>query len=249
MQQEHQRRYYELGQGYWWLAGKYRIVRDVVDRGFHPAGPTPRILDLGCGPGNLLDHLRGRGEPFGSDFSPDALGFARGRGYQRLFRADFQRLPVKTETFDLVTCIDVLEHLPDDRTAAAELARVLRPSGLLVVTVPAFQFLWGDHDVLYGHHRRYRVGQVRELLSSAGLDVLRASYFEPLFLPPLWLFRKLKKLGGSRRSLSGRDDFISLPRPLNWLLTHVLASERFLLRHVDLPFGVTLLAVARKPSS
>src|SRR5262249_61487523 len=103
-------------------------------------------------PGNLLDVLSEHGETFGSDFSAEALRFCRGRGHLRLLRADFHQLPLKADSFDLVTSIDVLEHLEDDRRAITELHRVLRPGGVLVVSVPAFQFLWGDHDTLYGHH-------------------------------------------------------------------------------------------------
>ncbi|HET7746753.1 MAG TPA: methyltransferase domain-containing protein, partial [Vicinamibacteria bacterium] len=223
-------------------------IHDVVRRSFRPAGPRPRVLDLGCGPGNLLDLLDGHGDLFGSDYSADALRFCAERGYRRLFRADFQRLPVRSESVDLVTCIDVLEHLEDDRRALAELTRVLKPSGLLVASVPAFMSLWGDHDRLYGHHRRYRTREVRERAEEAGLVVRKLSYFEPLFFAPLWLYRRLKGAVVKRGELSERDDFIRLPRPVNAVLTELIAAERFPLRHLSFPFGVTILAVCEKPA-
>lgn len=247
MEQEHQQRYYDLGKTYWWLAGKYRIIEDVLAREFRPSRERPFVLDLGCGPGNLLDVLSAHGETFGSDFSADALRFCRGRGHQRLLRADFHSLPVKSDSFDLVTSIDVLEHLQDDRSAIAELQRILRPGGLLVVSVPAFQFLWGDHDTLYGHHRRYRTAELRERLEKVGLEVVRLTYFEPLFLVPLWLYRNWKKLTVREGRIEKRDDFIALFKPLNTLLAHVIAAERFPLRFLNFPFGVTILAIARKP--
>jgi SAM-dependent methyltransferase len=246
MNTEQQQRYYELGRSYWWLAGKYRVIDDVVRRTFRPLRPQPRILDLGCGPGNLLDLIARQGDTFGSDFSGDALRFCYDRGYHRLFRADFHSLPIRGESFDLVTCIDVLEHLKEDRRAFLELARILRPSGLLVVSVPAFQFLWGDHDTIYGHHRRYRTGEVRERLEAVGLEVLKLSYFEPLFVAPLWLYRNWKKVTVRGSALHERDDFIKLFPPLNTLLSHMIAAERFPLRFFNFPFGVTILAVARK---
>jgi SAM-dependent methyltransferase len=257
MDRDQQQRYYDLGRTYWWLSGKYRIIADVVDRAFRPQGPSPRVLDLGCGPGNLLDVLPActgsgaggaRGAVFGSDYSEEALRFTAGRGYPRLFRADFQRLPVASASFDLVTCIDVLEHLEDDRRAIAEVARILRPSGLLVASVPAFMSLWGDHDRLYGHHRRYRTAEVRERLRAAGLRVRKVSYFEPLFFAPLWAYRKWKQKAVKAGGLAERDDFIKVPRPLNTLLTHLIAAERFPLRYVGFPLGVTILAVAEKPA-
>ncbi len=246
MEHEHQQRYYDLGRSYWWLAGKYRIIRDVLARSFTPTDAHPRVLDLGCGPGNMLDGLTPYGDAYGTDYSADALRFCAGRGHRRLFRADFRGLPVRSESFDLITCIDVLEHIEDDRAALVELSRVLRPGGLLVLSVPAFQFLWGDHDTLYGHHRRYRTGEVRERLAAVGLEVTRATYFEPLFLVPLWLYRNWKKLTVREGGIAQRDDFIALFQPLNALLAQLIAAERFPLRYLDFPFGVTILALARK---
>ena len=122
-----------------------------------------------------------------------ALRFCRERGYRRLVRADFHTLPLTSDSFDLITCLDVLEHLEDDRRAVGELARILRPRGLLVMTIPAFQSLWGDHDELYGHFRRYRAPEIAERLQRAGLEILQLTYFEPLYFLPLWLYRKWKR--------------------------------------------------------
>jgi SAM-dependent methyltransferase len=247
LEQEHQQRYYELGRSYWWLAGKYRIIADVVARHLPAAGKQARVLDLGCGPGNMLDYLVPHGRVHGSDFSEDALRFCSGRGFRRLFRADFHQLPLQGECFDLVTCIDVIEHLTDDRRAIAELVRVLRPGGRLVLSVPAFMFLWGDHDTMYGHQRRYTTGEVREKLQVAGLRVHKLSYFEPAFVAPLFVYRNLKKRFARGQALEQRDDFVQLAPTVNAALCTLIAAERFWLRYLDFPFGVTLLAVASKP--
>jgi SAM-dependent methyltransferase len=247
MEQEHQQRYYDLGRTYWWLAGKYRVLQDVLRRAGPPRGGRARVLDLGCGPGNMLDILGEHGDVFGSDYSADALRFCVGRDYRRLFRADFHCLPVRDASFDLVTCCDVLEHLSDDRRAMAELLRILKPGGLLLCTVPAFEFLWGDHDTLYGHQRRYRAPQLRERLRAAGFELQRVTYFEPAYLVPLWLYRNLKKLLTRGDGLAQRDDFVAFWPPLNALLSRLVAAERFPLRLMNFPFGVTLLALARKP--
>ncbi len=236
-----------MGRSYWWLAGKYRVLQDVLERAMAGSSATRRVLDLGCGPGNLLDVLAAHGQVFGSDYSADALRFCVGRGYRRLFRADFHGLPVRDDSFDLVTCCDVLEHLDDDRRALRELWRVLKPGGLLVATVPAFQFLWGDHDTLYGHRRRYRAPELRERLLAAGFELRRVTYFEPAYVAPLWLFRRLKRLFGRGGDLARRDDFIAVPGPVNAVLAALLGAERWALRVCDLPFGVTLLALAVKP--
>lgn len=249
MDRQTQERYGELGEGYWWLAGKYRIVADLARCTFEPRSPAPRVLDLGCGPGNFLDMLSSFGRTYGTDFSVRALRYCAARGHARLATADFHDLPYRGDTFDLVSCLDVLEHLRDDRRAAGELARVLAPGGLLVMTVPAYEFLWGDHDVLYGHYRRYRASGLRSRLQEAGLEVLRATYFEPLYLPPLWLYRRWKLMWKRGAGLEQRDDFVTIGPRLNRFLTELLAAERFVLRHVNLPFGVTIAALARKPGS
>ncbi len=249
MEREHQERYGELGEGYWWLAGKYRIVADLLGRAFHPDSATPRVLDLGCGPGNYLDVLAAHGRTYGTDYSLPALRYCARRGHARLSSADFHDLQFRSDSFDLITCIDVLEHVRDDARAAAELARVLRPGGLLVMTVPAFAALWGDHDELYGHYRRYRTGSLRRRLAGAGLEVLRVTYFEPLYLPPLFVYRKWKRLLPRRAGLAQRDDFVAIGPRLNRFLTSLLAAERFVLRHANFPFGVTILALARKPAT
>jgi SAM-dependent methyltransferase len=248
MEREHQERYGQLGEGYWWLAGKYRIVADLLRRAAPPgAGGRGRVLDLGCGPGNFLDLLAPHGRTFGSDYSVDALRYCASRGHARLSSADFHQLPFAGDSFSLITCIDVLEHLRDDAVAAAEIARVMAPGALLVMTVPAFAALWGDHDELYGHYRRYRVPQLRRRLEGAGLVVERATYFEPLYLPPLFLYRKWKRLRPRRAGLAQRDDFVAIGPRLNRFLTGFLAAERHLLRLGDIPFGVTIVAMARKP--
>jgi hypothetical protein len=107
--------------------------------------------------------------------------------------------------------------------------------------------LWGDHDTLYGHHRRYRTPEVRARLEEAGFSVSTLTYFEPLFFAPLWVYRNLKKLFVRDGGIEKRDDFVALPRPVNALLTELIAAERFALRYVRFPFGVTILALAHKP--
>jgi SAM-dependent methyltransferase len=242
-----QRRYFDLGKDYWWLRGKYILLREVVEARLALSRREPgrglRILDIGCGPGNLLDTWSTLGETFGSDVSSDALVFARGRGYARLFHADLTRFPVRAAAFDLISMVDVLEHIEDDRAALAEAVRVLRPGGMMILSVPAFQVLWGDHDTRYGHFRRYTAGQLRAMLRGAGLRVVKLTYFQSLYFLPLLVFRRLQRLLGPSKD---GDDFVPVPRWLNTLLTWTLVAEGRLAQRVDLPIGVTLLALVIK---
>jgi SAM-dependent methyltransferase len=246
---EQQARYHEVGNSYWWLSGKYEIIMDCIARVL-PRGNDLSVLDAGCGPGNMLDRLSSRGTVTGSDLSPPALAFCRSRGYKRVTLSRLDTLALKRQQFDLVTAIDVLEHIPDDAAGLREIHRVLRPGGTVVITVPAFQVLWGDHDDIYGHYRRYRVSQVAALMAGCGFEVVKLSYFQPLYFLPLLAFRRWKKLTrrGGDRPIEQRDDFVAIPPWLNSFLTRLMVAEKYVLRHFTFPFGVTLVCVGRKLS-
>jgi SAM-dependent methyltransferase len=244
---EQQSRYHQLGDSYWWLAGKYEIIMDCIARLVPPTGNLA-ILDAGCGPGNMLDRLSRCGSVTGSDLALPALRFSLGRSHRRVVLSRVDALGLKAQRFDLVTAIDVLEHTPDDAAGLREIHRVLRSRGIVVITVPAFELLWGDHDEIYGHYRRYRTPQVAALMADAGFDVIKLSYFQPLYFLPLLLFRRYKKLrgGNTARPLGERDDFVELSPWLNSVLTRLLAAEKYILRRFTFPFGVTLICIGRK---
>ncbi|HXQ22403.1 MAG TPA: class I SAM-dependent methyltransferase [Candidatus Acidoferrales bacterium] len=244
---EHQARYHEVGNSYWWLAGKYEIIMDLIGRAVPPRNDLA-VLDAGCGPGNMLDRLSSRGTVTGSDLSSPALRFCRSRGYTRVTLSRLDTLALKAQSFDLVTAIDVLEHIPDDAAGLREIHRVLRPGGTVVITVPAFQVLWGDHDDIYGHYRRYRVSQMAALMAACGFEVIKLSYFQPLYFVPLLLFRRWKKLtrGDGDRPIEQRDDFVAIPPWLNGVLTRLMVAEKYVLRRFAFPFGVTLVCIGRK---
>src|ERR1700751_2869955 len=141
---------------HWWYRGRRRIIRAQLDRLPLPAGA--RILDAGCGSGRTLQELADYGEGSGLELNPEAAELARGRGLGEVAIGRLEELPWDDETFDLITCLDVIEHTPDDRVTLRELRRVTRPGGHLLVTVPAYQALWSQHDVDNHHFRRYERG-------------------------------------------------------------------------------------------
>jgi SAM-dependent methyltransferase len=247
---EQQARYHEVGNSYWWLSGKYEILMDIIAQ-VAPRRTDLTVLDAGCGPGNMLDRLSRHGTVTGSDYSLPALSFCLSRGYKRVALSALDRLAFRGEQFDLITAVDVLEHIPDDAAGLREIHRVLRPGGIVVLTVPAFMVLWGDHDDIYGHYRRYRVSQVAAVMSACGFEVLKLSYFQPLYFLPLLLFRRWKKWrsGGANRPIEQRDDFVAIPSWLNAALTRLMVAEKYVLRRFAFPFGVTLVGVGRKSSA
>jgi SAM-dependent methyltransferase len=213
-----------------------------VERGGEGAIPALRLLDVGCGTGATMDHLKRYGLPHGIDLSELPLRFSRRRGHRRTLRASATELPFESESFDLVTALDVIEHLDDDAQGLAEIRRVLKPGAPAVIFVPAFQSLWGPNDVQSGHRRRYRLGQLREVIEKAGLRVERISYANIAMFIPIWLGRKILTLLGRDEQAENR-----INHPLiNKLLATIFSSEAGWLRKRALPFGVSIICVARR---
>lgn len=234
---------YEAEERQWWYAGMRQISAALLDKHL-PAGKSGhRILDAGCGTGNNLAHFRGRGRAVGVDLSEDALRFCRTRGVQAA-RASVLALPFGAGAFDLVTSFDVLYHrwVTDDRAAVAELARVLAPGGLLLVRVPALKMLWGAHDDAVLSRHRYTRGEIEALLRGAGLDVREITYANTLLFPVLALRRTLDRMTGRQGS-----DVSFLPAPVESAFLGLLRAEAWMVRHVRLPIGASIIALARKP--
>jgi SAM-dependent methyltransferase len=202
----------------------------------------PRVLDIGCGTGATMDHLKQYGQPHGIDLSELPLSFSRKRGHQRVMRASATELPFESESFDLVTALDIVEHLDDDVKGLAEIRRVLKPGAPAVILVPAFQSLWGPNDDQSGHKRRYRLKELRAAVEKVGLRVERISYANFAMFIPIWLGRKILTMLGRAEQAENR-----INHPLiNNLLAKIFSSEAGWLRRHSLPFGVSIICVARK---
>jgi SAM-dependent methyltransferase len=163
-----------------------------------------------------------------------------------LVRADAGRLPLAEGSVDLVNSLDLLEHLDDDAAAVGGFARVLRPGGHLLVTVPAYRFLWSEHDAALDHRRRYSRGELLALLDAAGLQPVLCSYTITSLLVPIYLFRVLLRALGKENLEQPKADLLELPGPLNALFTRLVMLESRLLLRFGLPFGVSLVCLARK---
>jgi SAM-dependent methyltransferase len=257
--------YFRHEDTHWWFRWRYELVARIVGErnGGDPA--AFRILDAGCGTGQMLQHLGRFGRAVGIDTSPEALSFAASRGVDRLVRGSILALPFADAGFDCVLSLDVIEHVDADEALLHHLAGVLKPGGRLVVTVPAFRALWSEHDEVNWHKRRYRAPQLRSLLEAHGLEIERLTYCNTALFAPIFAIRKLKNLrnrlrdrarartnGTGRAAPAGlpvpESDLGWLPKPLNEGLFRLLRAENLLLERRDLPFGVSLLAIARKPA-
>lgn len=243
------RDYFELEDRHWWFVGRREIFLRLLDRYLPPVndGGPRAILDVGCGTGTMLRHLERYGSPQGVEADEEAVRLCRERGEERVRLTNPPPLPFESEQFDLVTALDVLEHVEEDRRLVGEIHRVLRPGGAVLVSVPAFRFLWGIQDEVSQHRRRYVSREVRSLLTDAGFDIRRLSYFNSLLFGPIAAVRLLRRL----RPVPPRvtSDFeLTRPGRLNSLLALAFASESRLIARRGLPFGVSILALAFKPS-
>ncbi|MGD9496259.1 MAG: class I SAM-dependent methyltransferase [Armatimonadota bacterium] len=236
---------YELEDSYWWFIGRRRIVRRLIER-YGPRHRPLRILDAGCGTGGTLVALEGLGELWGCDISPEALEMCRSRREWELCCCSVQRLGFAAESFDVVVSADVLEHVEDDEGAVREMARVLRPGGLLVAAVPAHMWLWSEHDEALHHLRRYHRRRLRDLLQGAGLEIRKLTEAVMLALPAVLVYRGLRRL--TRRREGPRTSLVRLPAPLNCLLVRLLDIENALIALGSLPLGTSLVAAAAKPA-
>jgi SAM-dependent methyltransferase len=229
---------------HWWYRGRRRVIRAELDRLALPA--RARILDAGCGSGRTLEELTDYGEVAGIELNSDAAELARGRGLGEVQVGRLEALPWADEAFDLITCLDVIEHVPDDVTALGELRRVARPGGWLLVTVPAYQALWSRHDEANHHYRRYSRSMLRGAARSAGWQVQRLSSFNSLLLAPAAAVRLAQRRMGARNGHS--SDLDVGPAWLNDVLERPLALEAgWLGRGRTLPVGLSLLTVLRRP--
>ena len=232
---------------HWWYRGRRRIVASELER--LALRPGCDVLDAGCGAGQTLDDLARLGTVHGVhgvDMSADAVRAARSRGHINVRVSGIEHLPHRDAAFDLVTCLDVVEHTPDDVATFEELFRVTRPGGHLLVTVPAYQLLWSSHDVANQHFRRYRVSTLAGAAAQAGWRLERRTYFNSFLLAPAALVRLVRR---SRARAEQRSDLSLTPDWLNPLLELPLRIEAALIRGgVRLPAGLSLLAVFSKPA-
>ena len=190
---------YQVEERHWWFVGRRKIIETFVEKVCREIGKRrPRILDVGCGTGANLQMLAKFGVAEGVDVSMEALEFCRARGLAKVKQGAAEALPYEDASFDVVTGLDVVEHLDDDLTGLQEMRRVLRPGGRVLLFVPAFMFLWGVQDDISHHRRRYTLSALKARLHEAGLRVERATYANITFFLPILIGRAVMRLTGFR---------------------------------------------------
>jgi SAM-dependent methyltransferase len=235
-------RMYEAEQASWWFRARRRILKDVIERLDLP--PRAQIADLGCGTGGNLSMLQEFGDVVGVEISPTGAAFACRRTNCPIVEGSATESTLDAEAYDMATMFDVLEHLEDDSAGVAEVRRILKPGGRFVFTVPAFMLLWSAHDEALHHFRRYRKKELKNLLEGADFQIDWLSYYNTSLFPPVAAVRVGRKLiGGGKASADGVG---VPPKPINAMLEGLFAVERHVLGRMPLPFGVSLIGVARR---
>ena len=239
---------------HWWFASRTRALNTVMEPCL-PKHPHFQLLDVGCGAGNMIHHLSRYGQVKGLEIDERPVKIAHERGYDVQQFDATQPMPFADATFDAVTALDVIEHNEDDMAILADSFRILKPGGHIIITVPAFMWLWTHNDDLNAHVRRYTAGELREKLQETGFIVNRISYNNFFVFPLAAAVLLLRRVVGSKQELGSHHvseeeyqvEMEPTSPPVNAVLMAVGKIEAGLIQRLDLPVGTSLIAIAQKP--
>jgi len=244
------KRNYDLETTHWWFVGMSKVYNYLVTTYAPVTQQKPlRILDAGCGTGVMLTHLALHGNVSGIDFSEEAIKFCTMRGLQQVSCQDACHTSFADNSFDLVTVFMMVEHVPDDVKLIQEMKRICRPGGRIILFTSAFSILWSEHDDASHHMRRYSRAEFKKLLTDQQLLIVKLSYFSMLLFVPFLVLNSVKKILSSIRKstvASPKRTLFTVPFPLNVFLQGILQCEGYLLRWINLPFGVNIAAIVEK---
>ena len=246
-------------QSHFWFVASRRIILDVLDRHLAPGAAAGRLVDIGCGSGYTISQAATFGNWLGIDVSSHALHLAaRQSGGRHWVKASAESLPLAENSVDGLVALDILEYLDDDLAAVMEIRRILKPSGVGVLTVPSWPCLFGPHDVALMHRRRYRRHHFKQLLQHAGLRLVHLTSFNLLLAPAVVAVRLARKgfsellqlpkslMGAPKRAVAAQKSDLNVPTGwLNGPLGHIMASERHVVRRLPVRGGISLLAVVK----
>ena len=232
----------ELDQRHWWYCARRQVLADLIRREAMPPA-NGRLLEIGCGTGHNLEMLKSYGSLEASELDRCARAVANKRLPRKVKSAKLPDLSMfKRNGYDLIALLDVLEHVPDDLASLRAIHMRLKPGGALLLTVPANPWMWSAHDAAHHHFRRYTKKKLEELFLRSGLEVQLLSYFNSLLFPLVAAARVIGKITGKESA----DD--QLPSaPANAILEKVFGFEKHLIGRLPMPFGVSLVAVVRRP--
>ncbi|MBC7889445.1 MAG: class I SAM-dependent methyltransferase [Ferruginibacter sp.] len=247
MDKNYVQQYGELENNHWWFIIRRKIILQTLQNYIPPkeAGKL-KILNVGAAAGGSSKWLAAFGEVISLENDPLFVHYLNGEQIP-VINASVTAIPLADNSFDLVCAFDVIEHVIADQKAVDELIRVCKPGGTIFITVPAFQSLWGRHDVVNGHQRRYTKQQLQQLVNSHTATIQYTTYFNSILFLPVFLFRKIESIF-NKNPKQGHSDFSYFKTNtfVNKVLQFVFGLELSLLRSTRLPFGVSLMMLCRK---
>lgn len=227
----------------WWHQGRRKILCDMMKK-MVGNKQDKQILDVGCGPGGTSSHFLEFGKVIGMDSSISAIKHALKKRLDDVFISTIDSQPIQGEIFDIITALDVIEHIKDDSKALIELKRIMKKDGVIIITVPAFQFLWSERDIALSHFRRYTIDSLTRTLSESGFRVMRISYFFSFVFPLFFIQRALNGFKVSKKK--PKNIVIRFPNTINNLLNKLMSIENLLLKKFNLPFGTSIICIAKR---
>lgn len=245
MEKGEYKKMFDAEDSYWWYVGRRFIVRDFLER-YLPVRQGP-VVDVGCGTGINLKLLEEFGTPvIGVDSSKEALTYCRSRGFMNVRLIRSHEVLASHSSVHLITMLDVLEHIRDEADALRMVREALTSDGYLLITVPAYQFLWSEHDIALHHFRRYTADNLRSVLKKNGFSIVRTSYIITFSLPLIIGYRVFKGVINRFLMDRPRTSHVYLPDILNNFFIWLLKIESKIVRNIDLPFGTSIIAIAKK---
>ena len=242
--------YHKLEEKHWWFVARRSVVKDLVAK--YATNRDASILEIGCSGGPLMKELRACGftDLTGIDISEDAIELCKKAQAGEAYVMDAQSPSFDAESFDLIIASDVLEHLEKAEVAVSAWHRLLKTNGTLIVFVPAFMFLWSEHDIVNRHFHRYRARELAKLLGDAEFEIRRTGYWNSMLFLPVAVLRLIRRcMPASSKGLPD-GDLKPVPNFLNRFLTMLLEVENSLIRAgFKLPCGVSVMVIATKPDA
>lgn len=246
MERSYYEQYYHLERNHWWFVIRSRIIKELINK-YNNQESRLRILNVGIATGATTFMLESFGDVVSSEYDAETCAFVEKEIGLEVIQASVTDLPFESNSFDMVCAFDVIEHVEDDTRAILELERVLKPEGLMVITVPANMSLWSEHDLINHHFRRYEKKGLSMLLSGTKMKNLYLSYYNTLLFPAIKIARWLNTF--KTKEEKPKSDFdIHTPTWLNNILGFIFSLEIPLLKKIKFPFGVSLILLARRGS-
>lgn len=235
---------YELGNKHWWFLSKKKIILSMIKKYIPKNKEDIGILDIGCGSGLMLKDLEEIGKVYGLDSSDEAIKFSSQKFNGIIKKGSLpDDIPYPNERFDIITVLDVLEHIEKDKESIGKIKNLLKDNGIFVITIPANMYLWSNHDNIHNHLRRYTKDDLYKKIILSGFKIEKISYYNSLLYIPIYLARKFNNI--FRKNKVSSD--LKLPcKVVNFILKTIFSLEEKYLGKFNFSQGVSLIAVCRK---